>query len=155
MCSTLSFQWKHSYRDVGRKKCHFCLSFCSVFIVVWAALVVNTVISKGPVIFLKLSESLEGQFDGYLYPSIEDKDNGKFFVNYTAAMKVLNNTGKTYNLSPRKEFEYAKAGSSYPIDRREGIQSKDEWFMEEEANYIKTSDGKNTVPSLDELNQKF
>lgn len=87
MFSTLSFQWKHSYRDVGRKKCHFCLSFCSVFIVVWAALVVNTIIAKGPVIFLKLSESLQGSYDGILVPTIEENDSGRVFINYNAAMK--------------------------------------------------------------------
>ena len=58
--STLFFFFKHSYRDVGRKKCHFCLSFCSVFIVVWAALVINTVVEMGPVIFLKLAEAEQG-----------------------------------------------------------------------------------------------
>ena len=68
LASTVSFFFKHSYRDVNRKKCHFCLSFCSVFIVVWSALVINTVVEKGPVIFLKLSESDYGQYDGIVYP---------------------------------------------------------------------------------------
>jgi len=69
MISTAGFFFKHSYRDVGRKKCHFCLSFCSVFIVVWASLVINTLVSKGPVIFLKLAEDERGQFDGTIYPT--------------------------------------------------------------------------------------
>jgi hypothetical protein len=55
-----SFFTKHSYRDVSRKKFHFCLSFCSVFIVVWSALVINTIVEKGPIIFLKLAEGEEG-----------------------------------------------------------------------------------------------
>ena len=42
--STQRFFLKHSYRDVGRKKFHFCLSFCSVFVVVWSALIINTII---------------------------------------------------------------------------------------------------------------
>ena len=46
---------KHSYQDVGRRKCHFCLAFCSVLIVVLATLVVNTVVNKGPIIFMKLA----------------------------------------------------------------------------------------------------
>ena len=49
------FFLKHSFRDVGRRKCHFTLAFCSVFVVVLSTLVVNTVISKGPIIFLKLA----------------------------------------------------------------------------------------------------
>jgi len=42
--SSSKFMFKHSYRDVGRKKFHFCLSFCSVFVVVWSALVINTLV---------------------------------------------------------------------------------------------------------------
>ena len=46
---------KHSIRDILRRKCHFCLAFCSVFVVVLSTLVVNTVIEKGPIIFLSLN----------------------------------------------------------------------------------------------------
>lgn len=59
----------HSYRDVKRKKFHFCLSFCSVFVVVWASLVINTIVEKGPIIFLKLAEGDVGQYDGLIYPT--------------------------------------------------------------------------------------
>jgi len=38
-------------------------------IVVWSALVINTVVDKGPIIFLKLAEMNEGQYDGIIYPS--------------------------------------------------------------------------------------
>ena len=69
--SSLSFFFKHSYRDIGRKKFHFCLSFCSVFTVVWSALVINTIVDQGPIIFLKLAEGMNGQYDGILYV---DKD---------------------------------------------------------------------------------
>ena len=58
--SSSMFFYKHSYRDIGRRKFHFCLSFCSVFIVVWSALVINTLVEKGPIIFLKLAEGREG-----------------------------------------------------------------------------------------------
>ena len=46
---------KHSCRDVKRRKCHFCLGLCSVLIVVLSTLVVNTIVSKGPIIFMKLA----------------------------------------------------------------------------------------------------
>lgn len=134
--STLGFFFKHSYRDVGRKKCHFCLSFCSVLIVVTAALVINTIVEKGPIIFLKLSEGEVGQYDGIVYPQ-RDMDFDSFqntkgiFINYTRSMETLNNTGTSYNLSPRKTFCGSKAGSSYPQDRRE--DSNDPmWWMKEE-----------------------
>ena len=70
--SSMTFFAKHSYRDIGRRKCHFCLSFCSVFIVVWSALVINTLVEKGPIVFLKLAESLQGQYDGIVYPVLPD-----------------------------------------------------------------------------------
>ena len=38
------FFLKHSYRDVFRHPCHFCLAFSAVFITALSALVVQTVI---------------------------------------------------------------------------------------------------------------
>ena len=72
--SSFKFFVKHSYRDVGRKKCHFCLSFCSVMVVVLSALVINTVVDKGPIIFLKMGEMNEGEFDGRIFPNEDNKD---------------------------------------------------------------------------------
>lgn len=54
-CQTFRFFMKHSCRDVKRRKCHFCLGLCSVLIVVLSTLVVNTIVSKGPIIFMKLA----------------------------------------------------------------------------------------------------
>ena len=59
---------KHSVRDITRRKCHFCLAFCSVFVVVVSTLVVNTVIAKGPIIFLSLNQADTGAFDAYIEP---------------------------------------------------------------------------------------
>ncbi len=58
------FFLKHSYKDVGRHKCHFCLSLCSVFIVVLSTLVVNTVTATGPIIFMSLGQQNDGEIDG-------------------------------------------------------------------------------------------
>ena len=60
---------KHSFRDIRRKKCHFCLAFCSVFIVVAFTLIVNTIVAKGPIIFLKIAEGNEGEIDGVITSS--------------------------------------------------------------------------------------
>jgi len=85
--STAKFFCKHSYRDMKRRKCHFFLAFCSVFIVVVSTLVINTVISKGPVIFLKMAEGEEGEADAYITPRGEylgEKDSETAtFMNYT------------------------------------------------------------------------
>jgi hypothetical protein len=47
---------KYAIQDIGRNKCHFMLAFCSVFVVVLSTLVINTVIEKGPLVFLSLGE---------------------------------------------------------------------------------------------------
>ncbi len=55
-------------RDVKRHKCHFCLAYCAVFFIVLATLVVTSIISKGPVIFLKISEASNGEIDAFILP---------------------------------------------------------------------------------------
>jgi len=51
-----------------RHKCHFLLAFCSVFFIVLSTLVVTSIIAKGPVIFLKLSEDDYGEIDSFIFP---------------------------------------------------------------------------------------
>ena len=65
----LKFFCKHTYRDTKRRKCHFCLALCSVFIVVLFSLVINTIVARGPIIFLKMAEATEGEIDGIITPS--------------------------------------------------------------------------------------
>lgn len=84
------------------------MAFCSVFIVVLSAIIVNTVISKGPIIFLKLAEGTTGEIDAIVTPtqvpltSFNTYNNfDGIFLNYT---QVLNLYNEEYNLSPRKQF---------------------------------------------------
>ena len=51
-CSMSGFLCKTSCRDFGRNKCHFCLAFTAVFLVVLSTLIVKTITSKGPIVFL-------------------------------------------------------------------------------------------------------
>jgi len=103
---------------VQRKWFHFCLSFSSVLVVVWAALVINTLVEKGPIIFLKLAEGNQGQYDGIIYPTklfngIDSFENTEgVFINYTKVLDVT--AGKNFNLAPRKQFCGTKAGSKFP-----------------------------------------
>ena len=57
------FFLKHSYRDICRHPCHFCLAFCSTFIVVLSSLLIQTVIDQGPIIFVSLAQLQTGDFD--------------------------------------------------------------------------------------------
>ena len=80
----------------------------SIFIVILSSLVVNTVVSKGPIIFLTLAQSNIGEYDGYFtYVKWSNNENINSysqmsdFLNYT---RVLELYGEEYNLSPRFHF---------------------------------------------------
>lgn len=66
---SIGFFLKHSFRDIRRRKCHFFLALCSVFIVVLFSLVINTIVARGPIIFLKMAEANNGEIDGVITPS--------------------------------------------------------------------------------------
>jgi len=148
----MKFFFKHSYRDVGRRQCHFCLSFCSVLIVVWSALVINTLVEKGPVIFLKLAEGDEGQYDGLVYPTRDFGEMSSYankegiFVNYTQVQRVVD--GK-YNLAPRKQFCGTRVGSKAPRKQRQTYDAQ--YLQSLKANYTTTADGKTRVPSRSDV----
>ena len=116
------FFLRHSFRDVYRHPCHFCLAFCSVFIVVLSTLVVNTVTAQGPIIFVSLAEYATGQIDvwytsqprcfqtpcpqGANYWAYDD-----FIFNYTRVTELY---GDTYNLSPRwNQYLYIGVNGNY------------------------------------------
>ena len=145
---------QHSYRDVSRKKFHFCLSFSSVFLVVWSALVINTIVEKGPIIFLKLAEGEEGQYDGIVYPTkqfdgLESYDNTEgIFINYK---KVDEIAGNQFNLAPRKQFCGARVGSDNPVTLRTIYD--DDYLQELEQNYTEFAPGV-TLPDHDEMSNK-
>jgi len=112
---TLQFFTRHSYRDIKRKKCHFCLAFCSVFIVVIFSLVVNTLVQRGPIIFLKVVEGTEGEIDGVIRGAYGDHESAKYstmnednMLNYT---RIYETYGDKYRLSPRKTFCGSKIGT--------------------------------------------
>ena len=62
----MRFFIKMSCKDIGRHKCQFCLSFCSVFVVVLSILVVQTIVRLGPIIFMRLSEKHVGEYDAII-----------------------------------------------------------------------------------------
>ena len=102
---TCRFFFKHSCRDIGRRKFHFALAFFSVFIVVISTLVIHTVVAKGPIIFMALGQEKSGAFDGYYQPrsayetqSMNLYSQTRDFINFN---KVEELYGDTYSISPR------------------------------------------------------
>lgn len=98
---------KNSYRDSVRNKCNFCLALCSVFVVVFSLLVIESVIEKGPIVFLEVSENTSGQQDAIITPSQMWLDLKEPFIGYNSARSYLNYTSimdeypKKYNFAPR------------------------------------------------------
>lgn len=151
--SSISFFFKHSYRDIGRKKFHFCLSFCSVFTVVWSALVINTIVDQGPIIFLKLAEGMNGQYDGILYvdkefDGLDSYQSSGVFANYSHIQDV---TSQKYNLSPRKQFCGLSVGSEYG---KMNQLYDDEYMQRYERSFYTSTDGKTRLPPRSEVYKK-
>lgn len=108
--STAGFFLKHSFRDIGRNKCNYGLSFCSILVVVWSSLIINTLIGHGPIVFLQLAEVQNGQYDGVLYHTRHEGGDSGAYLDY---YKVMNATDNKYLFSPRKYLEGVAAGSDY------------------------------------------
>ena len=107
---TFLFFIKHSYRDVSRRKCHFCLALTSVLIVVMSTLVVNTVIAKGPIVFMKLAQADSGEIDCMYTPQeMRQSDSNQYWddiwtLNYTRAIEVLKYEKIEHHISPRYQM---------------------------------------------------
>ena len=108
---SFGFFLKHSWNDIKRRKCHFCLAYCSVFITVLATLIVNTVIDKGPIIFLSLNQQETGEIDSYLNmasaydDSVNTYCDDNNFLNYTKVEEL--GVTKEYNVVSRYHKCYA------------------------------------------------
>ena len=113
------FFLKYSYRDVGRHKCHFCLAFFSVFIVVLSSLVVQTVVDQGPIIFVNLAQKSTCEIDVYYtaklnvnpgnlddpfrtsFQDLRDYVDLWHYLNYKKAAEMYKDI---HNFSPRIQF---------------------------------------------------
>ena len=69
-CVKSKFFLKHSWQDIGRNKCSYCLAFCAVFIVVFSTLIVDTIVNQGPIVFMNVAETVAGQYDAYFIPIV-------------------------------------------------------------------------------------
>jgi len=116
----VEFFIKHAYKDIFRRKFHYILAFCSVFLVVVSTLVINQIISKGSIIFLKIGESSHGEIDAFISPAAdvvkETLDHVEYdipaLLNYTAVNDYYMNTDakvlEKVLLAPRKIFSGVK-----------------------------------------------
>ena len=76
-----------------------------MFITVLATLVVNTVISKGPIIFLSLNQEKTGEFDSLVIPSDDFRNDLNYqcdwekYFNYTRVIELYGT--EKFNVAPR------------------------------------------------------
>lgn len=94
MLPAIKFFSSFQLRDLKRNKYHFGVSFCTVLVIVFAALTVTTIVEKSPIMFWKFAQTDQGEIDAYVYPK-------NSFINYTRSQQVM---GKDYMLSPRKVY---------------------------------------------------
>ena len=78
--------------------------------VVLSVLVVVTITTLGPIIFLKLNQKHTGEIDAIFSNRLKEvtnfygySDNGGY-LNYTGAMQILDEEGIKANLAPRLQF---------------------------------------------------
>lgn len=72
--------------------------------VVLFTLIINSVVEKGPIIFLRMAEGYHGEIDGVISAAGYLKEGNKrreIFLNYTTINKLFNGT---HTLAPRKTF---------------------------------------------------
>lgn len=89
---TWSYMFSYSFRQITNNKCYFCLCLFSCLIVSVIALVANTILAEGPIIFVLVGEGNTGERDFIIKPvpiEIDPKstnlDNMIFYseLNYT------------------------------------------------------------------------
>jgi hypothetical protein len=148
----MQFFLQHSYKDVFRRKFHFLLAFCSVFLVVVSTLVINQIISKGSIIFLKIAEGNHGEIDAIITPSAdivaESLDGIKYdmpaLMNYTAVQQYYEENDphrlERLLLSPRKVF----TGSKVLRESRSGLYNETSLLQAEK--WRSTFTKKNNLP---------
>jgi hypothetical protein len=107
-CVKSKFFLNHSWQEIGRNKCSYCLAFGAVFIVVLSTLIVDTIVDQGPIVFMNVAETVAGQYDAYFIPTVEEDTSLNLylgqgnFLNFTQAALLTES-----NIAPRKQFCYS------------------------------------------------
>ena len=75
------------------------VAVCTVLLIVLSTLVVQTLVERGPVIFLNMAQISNGEVDAYITP------NKAGFINFNAVRDALHKTPNSkFSVSPRKIF---------------------------------------------------
>ncbi|KAG5468246.1 hypothetical protein LSCM1_02224 [Leishmania martiniquensis] len=89
----LSLAWK----DIKKSTCSYCLGFLSVLVVVLICVLMISLLAHMPILFLRLSEEVNGEFDLVIRPGgVMDEATG---MNYTAIKEIFPESHPVYGLS--------------------------------------------------------
>lgn len=124
-----------SARDTRRHRAQYWISFAAVFIVALCTLVVKTLLSNGPLIFLKMAESTIGQYDFLVFPGItkydDTKNINKFqnkgsFIDFLKVMQIQKELppADKMKIAPRKQLCKAQYASNDPISKRKKFKAE-------------------------------
>ena len=100
----VQFFMAYSFNDISRRKLLYVIAFGAVFVCILANLLIDVVIKKGSLIFVRMSE--EQQIDAQIKPSFKNKDKGEnnFHFNYTR-IEELEMDPSMGQLAPRITLE--------------------------------------------------
>ena len=84
-----AFFISYSLKDILRKKTMYFVAFLAVFISILSILLIDVVVKKGSLIFVKMSEELE--IDAQISPHLKMAEQGEytdFHINYTRVAEL-------------------------------------------------------------------
>jgi len=138
------FYFSYSWREVTKHKCHYCVAFTVVMIVVISTFVGQTMADNLPLIFLKLAESEQGERDVVLSSNYPE-----FYLNYTRVDELL---GQDYSdtITPRLSFN----GRVNKCVNDDEVVSKTTMYSEEFAQCFRESGKKIDLMVIDSEMEK-
>jgi hypothetical protein len=95
--ATICMYIKQSLQGMWRSPIGTCLSFFTITIVVWATLIVGSIVTKGNIIFLKQAENKNGNWDYSMWINSYNRDSNyvwyQDYFNYRQFDNVYNPNG--------------------------------------------------------------
>ena len=109
----IKFLFDYSVQETSRRKCYYLLSFCACFLVALTTLIVNSLLSQSPIIFLVVAQADDGEIDISLRTSpmitenqynLYDYNYFNTFLNFTKYKEKVDLNGINLGSTPRIEL---------------------------------------------------
>ena len=109
----VQFLFTYAVNETSRRMCYYCLSLICCFLVALTTLIVNSLLSQTPIIFLIIAQNDDGEIDMKLTPTvmetkvqytIQDSSYFNSFINFTEYQHRVSNYGLLFGSSARMEI---------------------------------------------------